>query len=228
MSALPDGQLHGLGTPKTCLDSGRAPWRCFEHATSLKWLCSQGVAFHLDAQVEQVRGKHHMFVCIAAPLSHVFVFARISPFPSAVQHHHRSSRIALSTVCYDTASALALLCHSHGRCFCVYACVCVLRSMCERGVCCQRHTKRSRRAVDLLLRRMQPLSLTATKKRFTRYSSYSSSTAAVVKWQPRSKLSPSSQYSRCTCVWLVHSSRRSNHDNMNTSNATTETHRRTS
>ena len=41
----------------TCLDPGRAPWRCSEYPTSPSCLFLKGVAFRVAAQAEQVHGK---------------------------------------------------------------------------------------------------------------------------------------------------------------------------
>ena len=141
--------------------------------------------------------------------SHMFVFA-----PTFRPLYNIIGPIALtfSAAC-DAATVFS---DNHGRCCCVYVCVLLYVESSVRGVCAVVGTRRSGTAACFFLLQKQPLSLAATK------SVYSSSAAAIQR-QPcarSSRLCASSHGGVCACVWLVHSSRISNHDNMNTSNAT--------
>ena len=62
-----------------CLDPSRAPWRCFEHSTSLNWLFwSRGVA--LPRSDEQVHVKYYILFIVFSSLlpSHRLVFIPLS------------------------------------------------------------------------------------------------------------------------------------------------------
>ena len=88
------------------------------------------------------------FLLARSPLA--FWHSKFDPLPRP-PYSITSSIVLPSAVCYDAAAAVAavaatLLCDSHGRWFCVYACA--LLYMCGWGVCCHRHTKRSRRRVE--------------------------------------------------------------------------------
>ena len=120
----------------------------------------------------------------------------------------------LFAVCYDAvaaAAAAALLCDTHGRCFCAYACA--LLYVCGWGVCCHRHARRSRRAVCFFA---TAAALHSSHKIVTRY------TAAQQQYSRWGTTAAALHAVRCMCLWLMHHSRISNHGNINTSNATVE------